>query len=296
MTKRIVLMVICFVCIVFPVFGQENLLEQLREEQEEVGGELTDTFKGTRLINGQTVELRGEGTLEFLISHRFGRINTGAYSFFGLDESNVRLGLDYAITDRIAIGVGRNSFQKVYDGLFKYKILWQQYGDKSMPVSVVWYSDMAVYTLRRPELPLNFSRRLGYTHQLLISRKFNDNLSLQLSPTLVHRNLVASGAETNGLFALGFGGRYKLTPRTSVNIEYFYRTNGSDTNQSRNALAIGFDIETGGHVFQLHLTNARSMTPTGFIANTSGDFFKGDIHFGFNISRSFQIKETVGKR
>ena len=289
-------MVICFVCIVFPVSGQDNLLERLQGEQEAIGGKLRDTFKGTRLINGQTVELRGEGTLEFLISHRFGRINTGAYSFFGLDESNVRLGLDYAITDRIAIGVGRNSFQKVYDGLFKYKILWQQYGDKSMPVSVVWYSDMAVYTLRRPELPLNFSRRLGYTHQLLISRKFNDNLSLQLSPTLVHRNLVASGAEANDLFVLGFGGRYKLTPRTSFNIEYFYRTNGSDTNQSRNALAIGFDIETGGHVFQLHLTNARSMTPTGFIANTSGDFFKGDIHFGFNISRSFQIKETVGKR
>lgn len=290
MTKHIAIMVFFFVGVAFPVLGQDNLLEQLQGEREVMGGKVKDTFKGTRLINGQSVELRGEGTLEFLVSHRFGRINSGAYSFFGLDESNVRLGLEYAVTDRVTVGVGRNSFQKVYDGLFKYKILWQQYGDNTMPVSMVWYSDMAVYTLRRPELPMKFSRRLGYTHQLLISRKFNDHLSLQLSPTLVHRNLVVSSADANDLFVLGFGGRYKLTPRTSFNIEYFYRTHSGRLGQTRNALAIGFDIETGGHVFQLHLTNARSMTPTGFISNTSGDFFEGDIHLGFNISRSFQIK------
>jgi len=295
MTKHIALMALFFVVVVFPVLGQDNLLEQLQGEQAAMGGQVQDTFKGTRLINGQSVELRGEGTLEFLVSHRFGRINTGAYSFFGLDESNVRLGLEYAITDRVTVGVGRNSFQKVYDGLFKYKILWQQYGDKTMPVSMVWYSDMAIYTLRRPELPMNFSRKLGYTHQLLISRKFNERLSLQLSPTLVHRNLVASRIETNDLFVLGFGGRYKLTPRTSFNVEYFYRTHGGRPGQLRDAVAIGFDIETGGHVFQLHLTNARSMTSTGFIANTSGDVFEGDIHLGFNISRSFQIKEKMGK-
>src|SRR5690606_35662108 len=145
-------------------------------------------------------------------------------------------------------------------------------------------------TLRRPELPINFQRKLGFTHQLLIARKFDESLSLQFSPSLVHRNLVPLRAENNNIYALGIGGRYKITPRTSLNVEYFYRL-GEQVDNTYNALAIGLDIETGGHVFQLHLTNAQAMTETGFIPSTGGEFFGGDIHFGFNISRSFQIGE-----
>ena len=288
--KSVWLGVFCLFWILSSAHGQDNLLGQLEKEAGPVDERVMGTFKGTRLINGHSVELRETGNLDFIISHRFGRINSGAYSFFGLDESNIRLGLDYSLTDRLTLGLGRNSFQKVYDGFVKYRVLSQRSGRKLIPVSLVWFSNVAVNTLKRPELPMNFGRRLGYTHQILIARKFNEALSLQLSPTLVHRNLVPGRQDENNLVSLGIAGRYKLTPGTSLNVEYFYRL-GESTQNNYNALAIGFDIETGGHVFQLHLTNAQAMTETAFIPATTGDFFSGDIHFGFNISRSFQLKE-----
>lgn len=286
--KYLVSTLFCFMAVSVCAWGQDDLLKQLEQNPTEVAGKVTGTFKGTRLINGHSIETREKGNLDFIISHRFGRLNSGAYSLFGLDDSNIRLGLDYAVTDQLTLGLGRNSLSKVYDGFFKYKLLEQQKGQRSIPVSLVWFSNMSITTFRRPELPMNFQRKLGYTHQLLIARKFNESLSLQLSPSFVHRNLVPLRAEDNDLYALGIGGRYKITPRTSLNVEYFYRL-GEQVPDTYNALAVGFDIETGGHVFQLHLTNAQAMTETGFIPSTGGDFFGGNIHFGFNISRSFQI-------
>lgn len=294
--KYILIGVFCFIGTAYSVLAQDDLLKQLGEESQALDEKVIGTFKGTRLINGHSVETREKGNLDFLISHRFGRLNSGAYSFFGLDESNIRLGLDYAATDRLTFGAGRNSFMKVYDGFVKYRIFWQQTGQNNIPVSMVWFSNMAINTFRRPELPMNFERRLGYTHQLMISRRFSEALSLQLSPSLIHRNLVAHRMEENDLYALGVAGRYNITPRTSLNVEYFHRF-GDQPEGTFNAFAIGFDIETGGHVFQLHLTNAQAMTETGFIPSTNGDFFGGDIHFGFNISRSFQLngKEENGR-
>lgn len=273
-------------------YGQESLLDQLEKEVEPISDLTYGTFKGTRLINGHTVETRGAGNLDFIISHRFGRVNSGGYNFFGLDDANVRLSLEYSFTDDLTVGIGRNSFQKVYDGFLKYKLLKQQSGRKQLPVTMTWYSNMAVNTFKRPELPMTFERRLAYANQLLIARKFSEGLSLQLMPSYVHQNLAPTAMDKNDLFALGIGGRLKLTPRTSLNMEYYYRLNPYDGDGFYNALAIGFDIETGGHVFQLQLTNAQSMTETGFIPATTGDFWNGDIHFGFNISRSFQLKDN----
>jgi hypothetical protein len=289
--KCLLLLFICFFGAVFSVAGQESMLEKLEKEAAPVENRVTDTFKGTRLINGHSVEMRETGVLDFLISHRFGRINSGAYSFFGLDESNIRLGLDYAFSDRLTLGLGRNSFLKVYDGFFKYKLFWQKSGEKNMPFSLVYFTNITVNTLKRPELPMRFSRLLGFNHQVMVSRKFSHSLSLQISPTLIHRNMVPTRQESNDLYAMSIGGRYKITPRTSLNVEYFYRW-GELQKDSHHPLAIGFDLETGGHVFQLHLTNAQSMTETGFVPSTTGDFFGGDIHFGFNISRNFQLKEN----
>lgn len=288
--KYIILGFIWFLGGVFPATGQDSLLKQLEMEVEPIKEKVSGTFKGTRLINGHSVEMRENGVLDFLISHRFGRINSGAYSFFGLDESNIRFGLDYAFTDRLTLGLGRNSFQKVYDGLLKYKLLWQQSGIKNIPLSLVYFTNISVNTLKRSELPMSLKHRLGFNHQLLISRKFNELLSIQFTPTFIHRNLVPTQTEKNDVYAMGFGGRYKITPSTSLNVEYFYRF-GDSPEDTFNPIAIGFDIETGGHVFQLHLTNAQSMTETGFIPATTGDFFGGDLHFGFNISRNFQLKD-----
>ncbi len=273
----------------FPLLAQDNLLEVIDSETGDNSGYVTQTFMGTRLINGHSIETRNRGVLDVVISHRFGRLNSGAYEFFGLDESNVRIGAEYGLTDQFNIGLGRNSFEKTFDGFLKYKLLRQH--PESMPVSVAAFASMAVKTLKTgdPAGEPDFSERLAYTGQLIIARKFSPAFSFQISPTLSHRNTVSAAQEANDIFALGAGGRLKLTKRFALNAEYFYQFDIADSSPAKNALAIGFDIETGGHVFQLHFTNARAMNEKGFITETTGDFFDGDVHFGFNISRTFQL-------
>jgi hypothetical protein len=271
--------------------AQDDLMEIIEKETEPQSDYTESTFKGTRLINGHSIETRKKGVLDVIISHRFGRVNSGAYELFGLDESNVRLGVDYGITDRFNAGFGRNSFEKTYDGFLKYKILRQQAG--SVPISVVTFSSAALKTLKtgNPGGEPDVSSRLTYSYQAIIARKFSPSFSLQISPTIVHRNAVVEQQDPNDIYALGAGGRIKLTKRLSLNAEYYYQFNTIENSTIRNSVAIGFDIETGGHVFQLHFTNSRAMNEKGFITETTGDFFEGDIHFGFNISRTFQLYE-----
>lgn len=275
-------------------YGQDDLMDIIEDETGEEPFFTEQTFKGTRLINGQSVETRKRGVLDVLISHRFGRLNTGAYELFGLDESNVRLGVDYGISDRLNFGIGRNSFEKTYDSFLKYKLVRQRDGDRQVvPLSVVAFSSVALKTLRSPtgQEDADFNSRLTYTYQLMLGRKFSPAFSFQLTPTFVHRNLVTGGDDPNGILALGAGGRIKLNKRVSLNAEYYYQLNRAENSLMQNSVAIGFDIETGGHVFQLHFTNSRAMIEKGFITETTGDFFDGDIHFGFNISRTFQLYE-----
>jgi hypothetical protein len=266
----------------------QDLLDQLRHQSETEAKPVMGTFKGTRIINGQSLETRGKGNLEMIISHRFGRINSGAYNLFGLDDSNVRLGLEYSVSDRFTLGFGRNSFNKIYDGYLKGKIIQQK--STGSPVTITWVSDASIYSLKRPELEMTFERRLRFVHQVLIARKINSTVSLQLMPSYVHRNLVSTAGESNDLFALGLAGKVSLSRRVALTGEYYYRF-GRDL-PGYNSLGLGIEIETGGHVFQLQFTNSNEMTPSGFIPSTTGDFFEGDIHFGFNVSRSFQL----GKR
>ena len=280
--------------LLFPAisYGQDSLMNILEQETTyKVPANAEATFKGTRLINGHSVETRKKGVLDVLISHRFGRINSGSYNLFGLDNATIRIGADYGITDNLNIGLGRSSFEKTYDGFLKYKFLRQQDGEKSVPVSVAAFASMAIRTLKSsdPDVEINFNERLAYTAQILIARKFSSAFSLQLMPTLVHINQVTNPGEENDNIALGAGGRLKLTKRLSLNAEYYYRINQGTPDLFNDALAIGFDIETGGHVFQLHFTNAQSMIEKGFITETRDNFFDGDIHFGFNISRTFQL-------
>jgi hypothetical protein len=289
-TQTIFLKLIILLLLPVAAMGQDDLMSELEIETSDTTANLANaTFKGSRLINGHSVEMRSGGVLEFLISHRFGRLNEGAYNLFGLDDSNIRLGLEYGISDRVNIGIGRSSFLKMYDGFFKYKLLHQQTGKKNIPLSLVAFTNITINTLKPAEGDkVNFSRRLQYTYQLLLARKFNSNFSLQLMPTLVHRNIVVAARDANDLWALGAGGRYKLSGSVAFNIEYYYQVN-PDENNPYNALSIGFDIETGGHVFQLHLTNARAMVEPVFVGATTGNFWDGDIHFGFNISRVFDL-------
>ncbi len=281
-----------FLIVLFLITSQfciaQDLLDQLREKTELENKPVIGTFKGTRIINGQSVETRGKGNLEMIISHRFGRINSGAYNLFGLDDSNVRLGLEYSLNDRLTLGIGRNSFNKIYDGYLKGKIIQQK--SEGSPVTITWVSDASIYSLKRPDLEMTFERRLRFVHQMLIARKINPMLSLQFMPSYVHRNLVATASESNHLFALGLAGKIALSRRVGLTGEYYYRF--GNNNQGYNSLGLGIEIETGGHVFQLQFTNSIEMTPSGFIPSTTGEFFRGDIHFGFNVSRSFQVRKS----
>ena len=286
-----------FVMIMAAVFEQviaqeeQNLLSLLgREETTEYAAA---SFKASRVINLHSLESTAAGVLDIKISHRFGFINGGIYELFGLDQASIRIGADYGITDRLTIGFGRSSYQKTYDGFIKYKLLRQSTGLKNMPVTVAVLGTMAITTLKweDPNRDNLFSSRLYYTTQVIIGRKFSNAISLQLSPSFVHRNLVATYEEKNNVFALGFAGRVKLNKRLSINGEYIYVFPNQLAEGFRNSLSIGFDIETGGHVFQLHFTNSTSMIEKGFITETVGKWADGGVHFGFNISRVFTIKQ-----
>lgn len=249
------------------------------------------TFKATRVIMGQSVENTAKGELNFLIEHNFGRVNLGPYEFFGLDQANMRLGLDYGVNDWLNIGVGRSSYQKTYDGLIKARILRQSSGEKNMPVTVSWYSNIMLNSTKWQDTGRTnyFSSRLSYTAQLLIARKFSNAFSLQLMPTYIHKNLVPRIVDQNDIFALGAGARVKVTQRTSLTGEYYYLLPGQTADDYQNCLSLGVDLETGGHVFQLRISNAQPMFERGFITETSGKWSKGDIYFGFTINRVFTI-------
>lgn len=268
----------------------DKLMAELSEPEKEY---VKYAFKGTRVLIGQSVENVSAGVLDFRILHRFGLLNSGINNLGGLDQAYIRLGLDYGITDNLMVGLGRSGASKEIDGYIKWKFLKQATGKKSFPLTAAVVGGMVVDT--KPfanQDRINFnSSRLSYFYQLIIGRKFNDRFSFQLSPTLVHQNLVASSADKNDIFGLGMGGRIKLTNRLTFNADYFFVPSGQIVSTNyQNALAIGFDIETGGHVFQLQLTNALGMNEKSFMTQTTGDWLKGDIHFGFNISRVFTLK------
>lgn len=290
MKKRWLVWILSF-SIVFVLSAQDDLLSLL--EDEEVTEYATATFKTNRVINLHSLENTAAGVLDIKISHRFGFLNTGFYDLFGLDNATIRIGGDLGLTDRLMIGFGRSSFEKTYDGFLKYKLIRQSTGEKNTPFSVSGYAGTALKTIRfaDPDRPSFFSSRLYYTFQFIIGRKFSESFSLQVSPTLVHRNLVSTLEEKNDVFAFGIGLRHKLTRRMSINMEYIYVLPDQILDVFDNSLSIGFDIETGGHVFQLHFTNSTSMVDKGFVTETHGDWLNGDIRFGFNISRVFTLWE-----
>ena len=267
-----------------------DLLSLLGEDEPTLDYTIA-TFKSTRVINMHSIENAAAGHLDFRISHRFGTINSGVGELWGLDQAYMRLGFEYGVNDRMMVGFGRSNVNKEIDGFVKYKIIRQSTGSKNVPVTISWFSSAVVRTtpFADPERKNYFTSRLYYCHQLLIARKISDALSLQVAPTLVHRNLVADSTVKNDVYAIGVGGRYKLTKRSSFNFEWVPVPGNQLDDIYRNSLSLGFDIETGGHVFQLHFTNSKPMNEKGFITETTGDWAEGDIQFGFNVSRMFSV-------
>ncbi|MBX2966472.1 MAG: hypothetical protein KF845_10020 [Cyclobacteriaceae bacterium] len=272
--------------------AQDDLLKELTDEPVE--SETIATFKGSRVINLQSVETRPKGTLEFIFSHRFGRINEGAYTLWGLDDAYVRLGLEYGITDRLGAGIGRNSVDKSFDAYARYKLLAQHPG--KMPVTVTALGTINYRSSPKKGegiVPVTTRDRISFVGQLLIARKFTPGLSLQVNPLIVHRNTVNQQYENNDDVALGFAGRQKISRSIAFTAEYLIRLTSNENNppayERYNAIGFGIDIETGGHVFQLVFTNSLGLIERAVVAETNGNFWDGDIHFGFNITRTFQL-------
>jgi hypothetical protein len=292
--KRYYLTII-FLIIPYFIFAQNDLMNLLEQDSTKEINYSTATFKSTRIMNGHSIERMPPGQLDVRISHRFGRLNSGAYNLWGLDQANIHFSLEYGITRWLMLGVGRGTYQKTFDGFAKFSILRQSSGAREMPISLSAFSSVALNSLKwsDPERTNYFSSRLAYVVQVLAARKFNQAFSLQLTPSYVHRNLVTTELDPNDIWAIGAGGRVKLSKRISFNAEYYYVANPKKymSEQIYNPLSIGVDIETGGHVFQILLTNSLAMIEKGFIGETTGSWSKGDIHLGFNISRVFTLKK-----
>lgn len=274
---------------------EEDLLSLI--EDPEITNYTFATFKTNRVINLHSVENTAGGVLDFKISHRFGFLNGGFYDLFGLDQASIRIGADYGLTNNLMVGFGRSSYEKTYDGFIKYKFLRQSTGARRMPITAALMASSAIKTVpfSEPDRENYFSSRLYYTFQAIIGRKFSEGFSLQISPTMVHRNLVKTWDESNDVYAMGVGGRIKLTKRMSINGEYIYVLPNQIGPDYRNSLSVGVDIETGGHVFQLHFTNSTSMIEKGFVTESVGNWLDGGIHFGFNVSRVFTIVDNNKK-
>ena len=268
------------------IFAQNELESLLGPIQEE--SFVINTFKSTRIVNNHSVEIFSPKQLDLRISHRFGRLNSGFYELFGLDQAKIRIGLEYGLMKNCMIGFGRSTFNKSYDGYFKYVLLKQRAGIKKNPISLVSLSSFSLNSLKKNQPNYPFSGRFSYANQLMIASKINSQLSLQLMPTLIHWNMVESNDDLNTIFVLGAGFRYLISKSISINSEYFYRVFHDDANYY-NSFSIGLDIETGGHVFQLHLTNSMGMDEASFMTRTLNSWSEGGIHFGFNISREFNL-------
>ena len=286
----------CGACLLVAVAMQslsaQGLLDALNEGVEEPTVPVSATFKDTRIVNVQSNETPAEGVLHFVIAHRFGTLSSGIYDLWGLDNAQMRMALDYGITDRLAVGVARNTYQKTLEANVKARLLRQSTGPEAFPISVTWYSVAMANGLRVSEedQPYPVSRRLSYVHQAVVARKMSEKLSLALVPSFVHRNFVEESNDAHDLFLMGVGGRYKLGPRFSVNGEYHHFLTQTFGDAFSPSLSLGVDIETGGHVFQLHITNARGMFERSFLAEPAGSWADGDVYFGFNLSRVFTVK------
>jgi hypothetical protein len=268
-----------------------TLLAESWDKPDAATDKVYGIFKSTRVINAHSVDMLRKGNLDFRILHRFGFLNDGIKEMFGLDEASMRISFDYGFTDNLSIGMGRSTYRKELDGFLKWRLLQQSGGENNSPLSIVVAAGSTVWTeesfaTEKPSVADRFSHYL----QVLLGRKFNSKFSMQLSPLFVHSNAPLNG-EGRNLFSPGIGLRHKVGKRTAVTTDY-HPVLGDKADISKSPLSVGLDIETGGHVFQLHFSNSTGMNERALLYETYGDFFKGDIRFGFNLSRMFQ----VGKR
>ena len=290
--KKIISLIIIF-CLHDLIKAQETDLLKLVEDDKKKKEIVKNAFKSTRVINGQSMEFLRAGTMDFRILHRFGQLDQGYKNFFGLDQASMRLGFDFGITNNLMAGVGRSTFKKELDAFVKYAPFLQSAGSRSFPVTFALVAGITMNGLEWSDSTRKnyFSSRLAYYFQTIIGRKISEGFSLQLTPTLIHKNIVHLEIDPNDIYSLGVGGRLKVSKRIAFTCDYFYVFNPLSDNKYHNPMSVGIDIETGGHVFQLHFSNATGMNEPTFLTETTDNWSKGEVRFGFNLSRVFQLKK-----
>lgn len=313
MKRYITVLALLLSCAVFAQDDMQAYLDSIAaaEAGSQPKDYTTATFKTTRIVNFPSSETTGKKLLDFRIMHRFGEVYSGSGNFakdffgnfFGFDKSaGIKIEFDYGVNEWLTFGIGRSSYDKIVDGTTKIRIL-RQTMDGKMPVSMTYQGTINCTAKSDPRKDQGidkyalFTSRLSYSNTLTIAKKFNDKWSLEVIGFHVHYNMVDDRTYTNDMFAVGIAGRYKLSARTALTFEYAYRLNeyepGSRT-RYQDPLAIGLDIETGGHVFQVHITNGYGINEVQFIPYSTSNAFKGMLRLGFNISRVFVTGKHEG--
>lgn len=268
-------------------WAQDELLNQLdtiksTEKQIEIAA-----FKGLQICNLQSTKLPAKHEWYVLISHRFGDLTQGFDNFFGLDEANTKIGAIYGATNWLSIGFSRETSNKIYEFASKIKFADQQ--TNGFPFTIVAYNTVDINSkLKTNEYPnLKTNNRFAYSNQLLVSRKFSNAISLEIAPIYIHKNLYDPETELKDQFLVAAGGRFKISKRMSLNIEYAKRINAPENTIFHDPLSAGLDIETGGHVFQMVLSNSQVMNDVAVFSKAQGNWNGGGIYFGFNMYRVF---------
>ncbi|MEE9348885.1 MAG: DUF5777 family beta-barrel protein [Flavobacteriaceae bacterium] len=278
-----------FLCIIIfnlHCYSQDDLLKDL-DEDVVVDTKINNTFEALKIINIESTELAGEKEFYFLIAHRFGSLKNGFDDLFGLDVATIKFSFFYGVKDWLQLGVARSEFKKMYDINAKYRFMTQE--TDGFPFTISGFSSIGINTvLKKRNFPkMTFNHRLTYLSELLISRKMNDNLSLQIAPIFIHENLVANPNQSNSQFALSLAGSYKISDSWSITTEYTPHLNRATNSNFADALSFGLDWQVGGHVFQLMFTNSQPLNDSHYVTNATGVWEKGDVYFGFNLYRVF---------
>lgn len=274
------------------VSAQDDLESLLLNEIDETIDYTMGTFLSTYLLNSQSTEFINKDGVGIRISHKFGIISSNGNNFFGFDDTNSLMEINYSLADWWNIGLGRATLNESINGFTKFRFLRQSTGASVIPVTAALLLSANYTTIDFDDLERNKNRsdRLDYTSQLLLARKFNHKLSTQLIPTYIHRNLVETKNDLNDIFALGFGATYKLTNRFHINMEYYkVQKHNTSTQQFYDPMSFGICYQTSRHTFELFATNATGITENRYIALTTNDFWEGDIRIGFNVSIIFSL-------
>ena len=287
MIKNKIKTTIIFLIVLFSnsIFSQTKLLDEIDYDNEEYKVFLS-AFKAHKIINGQSTKQSSKDEFYLYVAHRFGSLNGGIKTLFGLDIANTKIELLYGLTENLQVGVSRESLKKIYTLNFKYKLTDQ--GSK-FPVNSSLYTSYNYNSSLDGDIypTLTESDKNLFLVQLLLSTRISDELSIQLSPSYAKKGFTETIFEEENNLIIGLGSSFRVTNKVALNIEYFANLDRPGISPYNNVLSFGIDIETGGHVFQLLFSNTQSSDDVSVLTDADGSWKDGEIYFGFNILRVF---------